>query len=359
MHGAAYQSRAKLVQLLADSGADVDVWNHPNRWKWTPLLIALGYRPATSDLDPTPSLRSKKSCLPPGVRPPTNTLGPHTRTYGPDKQVDKQPRVIKDVEFARTADVSLRLDLYLPRDAQRPPLIVWVHGGAWAPRIEGQRTAAGPGTRWLRGGQRRLPAITGSSIPAQVHDIKAAVRYLRANAQRYGYDARRIAIAGASAGGHLAALVGTTNGHPKLEGTLGDHLDQPSDVGAIVDYYGPTNFMTILDQSTPHGLGVRVPALQLLLRGQPESEPDLAKLASPVFHVDAQDPPLLLIHGDQDPQVPINQSHELSGRYQEHGLPLRFEVIHGGAHGGASFYDRQRLELVRTFLEQHLPPAGD
>ena len=198
-----------------------------------------------------------------------------------------------------------------------------------------------------------------SAFPAQAHDIKAAIRYLRASAERYGYDAERIAIAGASAGGHLAALVGTTNGDPELEGTIGRHLGQSSDVGAIIDYYGPTNFMTILNQSTPHGLGVRIPALQLLLRAQPEDKPELAKLASPVFHVDAEDPPLLLVHGDQDPQVPINQSHELHGRYEELGLPVQFEVIHGGAHGGPQFYDDQRLKLVRTFLEQNLPAAVD
>ena len=197
-----------------------------------------------------------------------------------------------------------------------------------------------------------------AAFPAQVHDIKAAIRYLRANEQRYGYDSRRVAIAGSSAGGHLAALVGVTNGHPDLEGTIGDHLDQSSDVAAIIDYYGPTNFTTILQQSTPHGLGVRIPALQLLLRGQPEDKPELAKLASPVFHVDADDPPLLVIHGDQDLQVPINQSHELHGRYNQFGLPVQFEVVHGGAHGGPPFFDERRIELVKAFVERHLRQAN-
>ena len=123
---------------------------------------------------------------------------------------------------------------------------------------------------------------------------------------------------------------------------------------AIVDYYGPTNFLTILKQSTPHGLSVRVPALQLLLGSQPEENPSLAKLASPVFHVDRNDPPLLMIHGDQDPQVPINQSHELHGRYKDFGLPVRLEVIHGGAHGGPKFYDDARIELVERFFAKHL-----
>ena len=191
-------------------------------------------------------------------------------------------------------------------------------------------------------------------FPAQVHDIKAAIRFLRARQGEYGYDAGRIAVAGNSAGGHLAALVGVTNGNAALEGTVGEHAGQKSDVQAIVSLYGMSDLTTILGQSTPHGLSVRVPALQLLLGGQPEQVPDLARLASPVFHVDANDPPLLLIHGDQDPQAPINQSHELEGRYEAHKLPHRFVVLHGSKHGGPEFFDTERSELMAKFLAEHL-----
>ena len=112
--------------------------------------------------------------------------------------------------------------------------------------------------------------------------------------------------------------------------------------------------VTILKQSTPHGLGVRIPALQLLLRSQPEDVPDLARLASPVEHVEPSDPPLLMIHGDQDPQVPINQSHELVGAYEKAGIgeKVTLEVIYGGAHGGGEFYDAERIELVAEFLKK-------
>ena len=82
----------------------------------------------------------------------------------------------------------------------------------------------------------------------------------------------------------------------------------------------------------------------------PMPVPELARLASPVFHVDRSDPPLLLLHGDQDPQMPINQAHELSGAYQKLGLPVRLEVVHGAAHGGAAFYDAERLAVVKAFL---------
>lgn len=268
---------------------------------------------------------------------------------GPDDM-----RFVGDIEYAMVGNHSLRLDLYLPTVAESPPLVVWIHGGAWR---KGSKDTMP--LKWLvdRGFavasvDYRLSPV--APFPAQIHDCKAAIRFLRANQQEYGYEARRIAVAGSSAGGHLVALIGTSNRDSELEGSVGDYPEESSDVQAIVDYYGPTNFLTILKQSTPHGLGVRVPALQLLLGDQPENVPELAQLASPVFHVDADDPPLLMLHGDQDPQVPINQSHELQGAYKRHNLPVHLEVVHGGAHGGDLFFDAARQELVQSFLSKHL-----
>ncbi|QDU39339.1 Carboxylesterase NlhH [Maioricimonas rarisocia] len=263
-------------------------------------------------------------------------------------------RVARDLEYASVDGHSLELDLYLPAAAEQPPLIVWIHGGAWRAGSK-ERMPLG----WLVEKGYAVASIDYrlspvARFPAQIHDCKAAIRFLRAQQSEYGYNADRIAVAGSSAGGHLAALVGVTNGHGELEGTVGKHLKQSSDVAAIIDWYGPTNFMTILHQSTPHGLSVRVPALQLLIGDRPENVPDLARLASPVFHVDEADPPLLMLHGDQDPQVPINQSHELHGRYSQHGLPVQFEVVHGGAHGGELFFDARRRKLVEDFLDEQL-----
>ena len=261
---------------------------------------------------------------------------------------------INDIEYATTPEQRLLLDLYLPTDVKNPPLLVWIHGGAWRagskenmPLIELVQNGFA-----VASVEYRLSPV--AKFPAQIHDIKAGIRFLRGSAKKYGYHADKIGILGSSAGGHLVALVGVTNGNPQLEGDLGDFDDESSDVQAIVDYYGPTNFLTILPQSTPHGLSVRVPALQLLLGDRPERTPDLAKLASPVFHVDNQAPPLLMIHGDQDPQVPINQSHELHGKYKQHNRNVTFEVLHGAAHGGPEFFDNERTKLVETFLRKHL-----
>lgn len=280
----------------------------------------------------------------------TSTLLPAVDLRGADA------RRILDIEYAKVQDHRLLLDLYLPQGAENPPLVVWIHGGAWRAGSKAKM----PLTNLLASGfaiasiDYRLSPV--ARFPAQIHDCKAAIRFLRGNAAKFGINAQRIAIAGSSAGGHLVALLGVSNGHQVLEGTVGDYQNESSDVQAVVDYYGPTNFLTILSQSTPHGLSVRVPALQLLLGSNPEECSDLARLASPVFHVDANDPPLLILHGDQDPQVPINQSHELHACYKKQQLPVRFEVVHGGAHGGKQFFDDRRNQIVRDFITQHLRP---
>jgi len=194
---------------------------------------------------------------------------------------------------------------------------------------------------------------TEAKFPAQIHDIKAAIRFLRANNRAWKFSSKRIVIAGDSAGAHLAALVGVSNGDRDLEGNVGGARDQSSDVQGIISFYGAANLTTILSQSTSHGLKVRVPALDLLLGDQPTNAVELARLASPVFHVDRRDPPLLLLHGDQDPQMPINQSHELCAAYQKVKAPVTFVVVNGAAHGGPMFYDAERSEIARQFLRRH------
>jgi acetyl esterase/lipase len=263
---------------------------------------------------------------------------------------DRQPDQA-DLIYGVVGDRALTLDLYLPEGVEDPPLIVWVHGGAWRegskddlPTVFVDRGYAMASLDYRLSGEARFPA--------QVHDIKAGIRFLRAEANALGYDADRIAIMGSSAGGHLVALVGVTNGVAELEGDIGDHLDQSSDVQAIVSYYGASNLTSILAQSTPQGLGVREPALRLFIGGLPDEVPETARMASPVFHVDATDPPLLLLHGDQDPQMPINQSHELEGRYEEFGLDVTFDVVHGAAHGGSAFYEEPHLTRALEFLER-------
>jgi len=256
---------------------------------------------------------------------------------------------ISDITYASVEGDALRLDIYLPVSAKNPPLLVWVHGGAWS---ELTKAAVRPDYLVSHGFALASADFRQSGVakfPAQVHDIKGAIRFLRANAGKYGFNATRIAILGASSGGHLAALAGVTNGNAQLEGEVGNDDGESSDVHAIVSYYGASNLTTILQQSTSRGLEYRVPALEAFLGGQPDELPDVARLASPVYQLGPNDPPLLLIHGDQDPYMPINQSHELYGAYQKLGLHSEFQVIYGAAHGG----DRVS-EVVKLFLDVHL-----
>lgn len=258
-----------------------------------------------------------------------------------------------DIEYARVGDVSLKLDLHRPQ-GERPPLIVYVHGGAWR---GGSKEDVPIGSLLERGyaiASVNYRLSTQAVFPAQVHDIKAAIRFLRANAGVYHINADKIVIIGSSAGGHLAALVGVTNDVKALEGTVGEHLEQSSDVQGIVSFFGASNLQTILSQSTAHGLSVRIPALKLLLGDTPDKKPELARLASPVAHLDKKDPPLLLLHGDADPQMPPQQSDELAKGYRELGLPVTMIVMPGSRHGGAEFYDDERTVIVSKFLDKVL-----
>ncbi|MBN1236986.1 MAG: alpha/beta hydrolase [Gammaproteobacteria bacterium] len=270
-----------------------------------------------------------------------------------------------DVTYATVGQQPLKLDLYLPdavgaaspeTTAYPPPLVVWLHGGAWR-----FGSKANPPLRFLEAGFA-LASVdfrpsTDAPFPAMLHDVKAAIRFLRANAGRYGYAPGPMAVAGASSGGHLAALAAVTNGDAALEGGVGDHAGVSSAVQAAVVYFGASNLTTILDQSTPFGLDVRRPALELLLGAAPDAAADVARLASPVFHVDAEDPPMYLLHGDQDLQMPINQAHELHGAYKAAGLDAALDVVHGAGHGGDAFYDDQHWAPTAEFLRRVLVAA--
>jgi acetyl esterase/lipase len=258
-----------------------------------------------------------------------------------------------DIEYAKVGDVSLKLDLHRPQ-GENPPLIVYVHGGGWRAGSKSDTPIVDLYDKGFAIASVDYRLSTQAVFPAQVHDIKAAIRFLRAKAGLYHINASKIAIIGSSAGGHLAALVGVSNGNSELEGKVGEHLDQSSDVQVIVSFFGASNLETILSQSTQKGRDFRIPALKLLLGDTPDKKPELAKLASPVTHLDKHDPPLLLIHGDADPQMPPEQSQELAKAYESLGLPVTLIMLPGSLHGGAEFYDEERTTIVAKFLDKVL-----
>lgn len=266
-----------------------------------------------------------------------------------------------DIVYAEIAGQELMLDLYTPEVVENPGLVLWVHGGAWRTMTRKSRPTESIVAAFVPAGYAvasvEFRMSTEAQFPAQIHDIKAAIRFLRARQQEFGLNAERIVAMGNSSGGHLVAVLAVSNraaGFSELQGTVGEYPGQSSDVQGVVSYYGASNLTTILAQSTPHGLSVREPALDLLIGGQPDEQTELARLASPALLVNSESVPLLLLHGDQDPQMPINQAHEIHGAYQAQGLDVQFEVVHGAAHGGALFHDQSRNATVLDFITRIL-----
>ncbi|MFO8012848.1 MAG: alpha/beta hydrolase [Phycisphaerae bacterium] len=194
--------------------------------------------------------------------------------------------------------------------------------------------------------------LSGEAIwPAQIHDCKAAVRWLKAHAETYNLDPDRIAVWGSSAGGHLVAMLGATADVPELEGDLGPHIDHTSRVTCVVDWFGPSDLPRM---NEPPGkmdhLGPDAPESHLI--GCPvEDNPEKARAVSPVTYVSKGDAPHLIMHGDQDRTVPHDQSVRLAAALEKAGVPCTFITVKGAGHGfgGPDIHER-----VRRFLEKHL-----
>jgi len=269
----------------------------------------------------------------------------------------KQPNVtlIEDLVYANVDGRSLRLDLRIPEGVQNPPLVVWIHGGGWRAGSKSK-----PPIRKIAGKGYALASIeyrfTDTAIfPAQIHDCKAAVRWLRGNAGKYGFAASRIAVAGSSAGGHLALLMGTSANVESLEGTLGDHLDQSSTVQCVIDYFGPSDFV-LREKTQPERALTTESGSFALLGGLREGKPNdlLKRQASPALHVTADDPPLLILQGTDDEVVLMDQSERIRDAYIDAGLQVQLVKVPGAGHGGADFYAGKNFGRLLETLQQHV-----
>ena len=262
----------------------------------------------------------------------------------------------KNIEFANVDGHSLKLDLYLPKEKE-PPLVVWIHGGGWRAGSKDRCYVS-----WLTEHGYAVASISYrltdvATFPAQIHDCKSAVRWLRANADKYGYSTKKIAVAGASAGGQLSVLLGTTTGVPELEGTVGGNLDYSSRVDAIVDYYGATDFIQ-RTKTQPHKTIKKGSVVNLLLGGPANEKVELARLASAAFHVTKDDPPLLIFHGAQDNTVLVGQSERIVDVYKNANLPVTFHVLEKSGHGGDEFFRGENRPRLVSFLDQQLKPKA-
>ena len=276
-------------------------------------------------------------------------------TSGQQNSVRRAPKpvalmgveVLRDLEYVPGGHERNRLDLYLPEKAARPrPVILYVHGGGW----QGGDKSNGPAFRFAAKGyavaSMNYRFSQHATFPAQIYDCKAAVRWLRANARKYGLDADHIGAWGGSAGGHLVALLGTTAGVKELEGPGGNE-EQSSRVQAVVDWFGPTDFLTV---------GAKETRTQLL-GGDPQTNKEKALKASPMTYVSKDAAPFLIMHGDGDETVPIAQSETFAAALKKAGADATFVVIKGGKHGGALFTNAESMKLIEDFFARHLARA--
>ena len=261
------------------------------------------------------------------------------------------PTVLKDIEYSRPNGYPLLLDLYLPERAQDEgaPVVVWVHGGGWKNGSKEKPKAA-----WLAEEGYAVVSINYrltdlAQWPAQIDDCREAVRWARRNASVFGFDLDRIGTWGSSAGGHLVALMGTLP-YPENESVS-------SRVQAVCDWFGPTELLTMPPNNVGEGRTEEDVANSngaKLLGCTVKDCPELARQASAYDNVSKDDAPFLIMHGDEDPGVPIQQSIQFYERLRKTGVPVQYEVVEGAGHGGKLFDTPEVKATVRAFFDQYL-----
>ena len=269
-------------------------------------------------------------------------------------RVPEGTRVIKDQAYVTHGHERQKLDLYLPAQGKDWPLVVWVHGGAW--RGGSKERPPALAMRLLSEGYAvasvNYRLSQHATFPAQIQDVKAAVRWLRASAKAHGYDADRVAAWGASAGGHLVALLGTAGDVKEFD--VGEHLEQSSRVQAVVDFFGPTDFLQMNAQAGEQGRqdhdAADSPESRLIGAPIQQNKEKVAK-ANPLTYASKDDPPFLIMHGERDFTVAIGQSELLHAALEKAGASSTFRPVPNAGHG---FRGAEIDRTVLGFLGQHL-----
>ena len=285
----------------------------------------------------------------------------------PPANTEHIKRRFLDLPYAALSPAQ-RLDIYLPDEGEGPfPVIVSIHGGAFMgcdkadlqvlPMLQGlSRGYAVVAINYRLSGEAWFPAL--------VHDAKAAVRWIRANARQYHFDPGRVAAWGGSAGGYLASMLGTSAGVRELEDLSLGNPEQPSHIQAVVAWYAPADFLKMDEQLAESGLpsppgmehnGASSP--ESLLLGQRITEiPERVRAANPATYIRPDAPPFLLQHGTRDAVVPVQQSVELAARLgRVLGQKLvTLELIDGAEHADPRFETPENVDRVLRFLDEHL-----
>jgi len=283
---------------------------------------------------------------------------------------DHIKRKFLDVPYASLSPAQ-KLDIYLPEDAQGPfPVILSIHGGAFMGCDKSDAQLL-PMLEGLRRGYAVIAVNYRLSweavFPALVHDVKAAVRWVRGNAQQYKLDPSRIAAWGGSAGGYLSTMLGASAVAANLEDLSLGYPEQPCNVQAVVDWFGPTDFLKMDGQLAACGLlpppGFRhseANSPESLLLGQLITEiPEKVRMANPETYIRPGAPPFLLQHGTRDAVVPVQQSIEFAAKLK-HVLGedmVTLELLEGAEHGDVKFETPQNVERVLNFVDKHLKNA--
>lgn len=291
------------------------------------------------------------------AQPDTDTRDPGTTGAMTLEALAQEPITFElDVPYAETDNPRQRLDLYLPEDpADEPlPVIVFFHGGGWS---RGDKAdGAAHVMPFVRSGEYAAVSVghrlsEEATWPAQLHDGKAAIRWIKANADAHGLDPDRLAVWGRSSGGHLALMLGMTGDEPKLEGDLGPYDEVTSEVAAVVNFFGVTDMLALIDQPSDFDRSSpEAPEALLLGSALPETE-EQAVGASPVTYVSDGDPPVLTLHGDEDTVVPYDQAVRLDVALTDAGVPSYFITVPGAGHND---FPEEAGKRVAIFLSRVL-----
>ena len=267
--------------------------------------------------------------------------------YGASTKVPEGVKVVRDLEYAQVKGVSLKLDLYRPSamPSAPMPLVIWVHGGGWRNGTKTNCPAAWLATKGYAVASLDFRLLPEHPWPAQIEDPIAALRWLRQVSGKYGYDASRSAAMGGSSGGHVVALWGTLP------------LPAEDKVKAVVDLYGPTDLLTmppnvLSEKRTRADLAKANGAL--LLGGVVMDQPEKARAVSALHQVSKDDASFLIMHGMDDPGVPVDQSERLHAALKAAGVESTLKLIPGAGHGGKEFDSPESRALIQAFLDRHL-----
>ena len=269
-----------------------------------------------------------------------------------------------DQPYAENDNLKQRVDLYIPRkrNSEKPlPVVALIHGGGW---VNGDRIGySSKAIQLARTGDFACVAVgyrltKEATWPAQVHDCKAAIRWIRAHAKEHNLDPDRIAAWGSSAGGHLSSVLGTSGDVREIEGDLGPNDQHSSRVQAVVNLCGPEDFRQAL-MFAPDGKPIfKDDAVSGLLGGSAEDKPQNAAAASPLTYASSDDAPFITFHGTQDKRVAFLHAESIHAALKKAGVESHLIPITGGGHGSVSHPDvkaRGEIFLRRIFLGSKNP----